>query len=251
MAAALAGLLCAGPGASRAAVIGTIGGTDAISMYQCPVSGDCYGTLSFDDGTPGVVTSQSSISASLINAVVHFEVTLDDERNNSATLFDPATTSILRAQFRGAPNGDLLIEDVNGNVLLAFDVVYVDVSTAVTPFPPADVDGQFSIGQQDEAAYATVGGSRLHLMGGTLNQLAGGIGTAAVFQMLFSTLNPALTNLKGYFGNDFTAGGTGGGQFASTWNLTLISTPEPATALLVGVGLLGLIAGARRSSRRE
>lgn len=245
--------------AALADPIATLGGIDATGQYACP-SGPgptCFGTLSFDDPSPGpdpgeVTTADPLLSAAL-GAWVSFEVVLGPVMNYCVDAdppctdpnFVPDTTNIRWARFLGSGD-DFVIFDDGMNVLLAFDINFIDVSTFVKAANDPVGDGAISLGGFSEESYKVY--SQLAISGGTLNQLVGGVGTPAVLAVQLISLTPSLADAKGYFGNNFLTGVGPAPVSASTWDLTII--PEPSTAVLLGSGLLGLIASARRYSRR-
>ena len=83
----------------------------------------------------------------------------------------------------------------------------------------------------------------------------GGIGTPAVLKMVWTNpsnpLPPPPTNFPnypGYLNESFTIGFQSNPASAVNWDIAFI--PEPGTAALLGFGLVGLWAHARRRSAR-
>jgi hypothetical protein len=248
--AALVGWLVAAPTAGAAVI--TIGGIDTESQYTGAgtPSADA-GILTFDDqlngmnvAEPGVVTS--SDIAALVGKSVAFEVILGATQQNGDP-FDPVTSSVRQARFLGTSSHDFRIYDnLTATTLLAFDIVHIDVTNATRAITGLDPDGSITLG--DPTATAT--SSLLLISGGTLNAVAGGIGTPARLQVQFITLTPPIlvkADFTGYLNGNFTSGFGASPVSTSTWDLTII--PEPSTAALVGFSLLGMVAVARRRSR--
>jgi hypothetical protein len=261
--------LCAAAPA-LATPIAVLGGIDDVGQYACPAgsgplpSSTCFGTLSFDGpdmgSDPGEVTSADpptnpTLAAAVLGAEVSLEVVLGPWKNNQWGIvpFDPANTRVDRARFLGDGSDFVIRDPLSGNVLLAFDVNFIDVSSFTLENPPADPDGSLTVGAFSEASYGQF--SALTLSGGTLNQLAGGPGQRAVLSVQMITLLPGLNfGLgKGYLGSNFLSGVGASPESGAVWDLTILPNviPEPSTAALVGFGLLGLIASARRYARRE
>lgn len=257
----LLGAVCAGllPAASASAL--SIGGIDSNTQFTgAGLAVADAGILTFDDqfnstNLPelGVVTSEDIPGFDLTNARVGFEALLSGTQRNGTDVFDPASTNINRARFVGTGGGELFILDPTDNttVLLSFDLSFIDVSQTAIAFPGVDPDGLILLGNADPASFNTARGSALTVSGGTLNAVVGGIGTPAVLSILMATIDPPLlssADRKGYFNDNFLSG-VGSPPVATTvWDLTII--PEPTTALLLGAGLLGLLAFARRSAAR-
>jgi hypothetical protein len=238
-------------GAPAQAISLHIGGVDAESQYTGAGTGNAdAGILTFDDSLnamndpePGVVTS--SDIAALIGKSVAFEVILGPTKPNGNP-FDPAIDNVKKARFLGTGGfGFRIYDNVTATTLLAFDVVHIDVTNATTAFLPIDPDGSITLGDPTIGATSSL----LLISGGTLNNLAGGIGTEALLQIQFVTLTPAINttaDFKGYLNDNFTSGFGSPPVSTSHWNLTII--PEPSTATLLGFSLLGLIGVARRRS---
>lgn len=281
----LAGLLggCALllPGSVRAAII-HIGGIDQNSQYTKPdpldeEAQDDAGIFTFDDQFNGFNDPERGLVTSCEDAggtactdfgldllsendlgesvpSVDFDVVLSATQENGIDPFDPATDNINKATFEGLSGAsDFVIWDPNGsgNILLQFNVVFIDVTQA-TPRQAVgpivlDPDGQINLGNADPLAVSSL----LTVSGGTLNQLVGGKGTPARLQLQMGTLDPAILNsaaLSGYFDDNFLSGfSSSTPRNDTTWNLTIV--PEPSTAALMGVSLIGLVGLARRYSR--
>jgi hypothetical protein len=263
----LAVLACAlGAGAAQASI--HIGGVDVQTEFTKPtaVSGT-PGLLSFSDAfnsgnnpEPGVVTSSDLVGFNLlgVNARAFFDVILSPLQEDDATPFNPATNNINLASFQGVTPTAFTIyqpqsstgpgQNVPVDILLTFSVSFIDVTNArqASTIPGVDPDGQIKLGNP-EAIDVT---SLLTVTGGSLAGLVGGVGTQARLEVLFVTPNPAIltkADLVGYFADNWTGGNAAQPVSATTWNLTII--PEPSTAALVGVALVGLVAIARRRAR--
>jgi hypothetical protein len=225
-----------------------IGGIDAETQYNRPGAPQAPGILTFDDAfngfnvaEPGSVTS-SDIPA-LLGADVDLEVALD------TSSFNPVTGDVRAAQFIGTGPGSEIAIMSGANILLAFDVVLLDVQQALhSGSPLGRPDGKIVLGNPELANYGTA--SILSVAGGTLNALVGGVGTPAVMELLMSSLNPAMNQPlrdAGYLNLNFT-NGVGISAVSTTWNITIV--PEPSTAALLGFSLLGMLAVVRRRARR-
>jgi hypothetical protein len=248
--AALVVWLAATPTAGAAVI--SMGGIDTESQYTGAGtgSGDA-GILTFDDALngmnaaePGVVTT--SDIAALIGKSVAFEVILAATQPNGDP-FNPLTDNVKNARFLGTGPSDFRIYDnLTSTTLLAFNIIHIDVTNATKAVAGLDPDGSITLGDPTETATSSL----LVISGGTLNNLAGGIGTQARLQVQFVTLTPAIlvkADFSGYLNDNFTSGFGAAPVSTSTWDLTII--PEPSTAALVGFSLLGLVAIARRRSR--
>ena len=260
-------LVFAGP--AGAAEIFHIGGNDRISQYEGFDSGQTNpGMFTFNEnangGNPipdlGVVTSEDlSLGAGncpsgatfLCTAKVGFNAILGPISRLGGS-FDPATSNIKQAVFLGLPGPDMYFLDPadNSTVLLAFELNFIHVTQASFESIPANEDGTILMGNPDPSAIS----SQLFLMGGTLNQLVGGIGSEARLEILMDSLTPAIMvkgDFKGYLNGNFLSGLGDAPVLPTTWNLTIIPVPEPSTAGLLGVSLLGLLALARRRALRS
>jgi hypothetical protein len=238
-----------------------IGGIDANSQYtgfktaESPPSPGAAGVLTFDDqfnqmNTPelGSVTSYDLPALNLIQganlAAVDFEAILGPISQQGVN-FNPATDNVKQAIFLGTMGPDFTIYDpLNSAVVaLAFELNFIEVTGATKALAGVDPDGSILLG--DPTATATT--SKLVLVGGTLNNLVGGIGTPARLEILMGTLTPPILvrgDFSGYLNVNFLSG-VGDPPVATTvWNLTII--PEPSTAVLLGFSLLGILAAARR-----
>lgn len=232
-----------------------IGGIDANSQYTGFVGAPTGpGILTFDGNTPelGRVTSYDLPALNLIQgpnqAKVNFEAILGPISQLGVN-FNPATDNVKQAIFLGTSGPDFTILDPidNMTVLLAFELNFIEVTGATKFVADTDPDGSILFG--DPTATAT--SSKLVLVGGTLNNLVGGIGTEARMEILMATLTPpimARADFKGYLNADFLSGVGAPPVATTTWNLTII--PEPSTAALLGFSLLGILAVARRRARR-
>jgi hypothetical protein len=248
--AALVAWLFAAPTAEAAVI--SMGGIDIESQYTgAGTASTDAGILTFDDALNGMndaefgLVSTSDIAA-LVGKSVDFEVILSANQPNGDP-FDPASDNIRNARFLGTGSyGFRIFDDLTSTTLLAFNVVHIDVTNATWAVAGIDPDGTITLGDPTETATSSL----LVVSGGTLNTLAGGIGTEARLQVQFVTLTPALLvkgDLSGYLNDDFTSGFGASPVSTSTWDLTII--PEPSTAALLGFSLLGLVAIARRRSR--
>lgn len=259
------------PGVASALNI-NLSGEDVLTQFTAS-----SGILTFSDGggSPGLVTADDTGLLTLgdSGADVFFDAVLSDFRFNGTTPFNPATDNIRRGNFVGRTVGSteiptLMITDgqVVPTTLLRFEaLVYDDQFTGsggprggldmsgatVVASPPNDPDGAIAIGDLQTSCPADIDGlchNELVLVGGSLAAQFGGIGSIAHLNLRLVSPNPDLTNLNGYFGNDFVAGN--GLQNAPTvWELTIVPIPEPGTFSLL-LGSLLLVAVARRPSRR-
>ncbi len=234
-----------------------IGGTDTISTYTgAGLAAPDAGVLTFDDASgPGLVTTDDQAIGLQTTGenqdTVSFEAILSPLQQNGNP-FDPATTNIKRAVFEGTGGHEFkIIDGTDGfTVLLALNLSFIDVASSTTWADPVlgDPDGLIIMGDSTEAAFGF--SSALQVSGGTLNQLVGGKGTPAVLEITMGTLTPAIlakADLKGYFNDNFLSGVGSPPIATTTWNLTITPIPEPGSAALLGVALIGLLAAARRS----
>lgn len=244
------GALWAGPALS--VPIAQIGGVDSETAYNGfdGVPAGQNGILTFDDAfngfndpEQGQVTTSAQVPA-LIGGKVYFEALLD------TSAFVPATGDVRDAVFIGTgagPEITILSPIDNTTVLLAFDIDFIEVTQGIPSGGLGGATGTIILGNPQESEYGIT--SQLQVAGGTLNALVGGVGTPAVMEMLMSALAPTMTKAlrnAGYLNTDFT-NGVGGSLEDTTWNITII--PEPSSAVLVGVALVGLVAIARRRVR--
>ncbi len=142
--------------------------------------------------------------------------------------------------------------DIPVNLLLVLDLNFIKVTDAVKAPGGPDGTGTFTLGNptQDFGITSALTISNT-LGGGDLAPLLGGPGTQAVMTMQLQSLDPALATFADIFNPGFLNANLTTG-FGSTpvgdlvWELRII--PEPSTAALLGVSLLGLLAWARRTS---
>jgi hypothetical protein len=219
-----------------------IDAVDAESQYTGfnPVVADS-GVFTFNDtfnGTnpsPERGTVTSSDVAGLLNGRVDLEIVLD------TTSYDPATSTPLGAPFVGTgPGAEIVIWDATEtSVLLSFDVSFINV-TSVAPFG----DGSFAMGAPNLNGYGV--SSQLAVSGGSLAGAVGGIGTAAVLEIIVDSPSPQLTtsNLFGYLNDSFTVGIPSQPPVGQVDIAIVI--PEPSLFALGTVALAGLVFTSRR-----
>lgn len=262
----LVSLLIAAPAA--ALTVYHIGGNDRISQYEGFDSGQTNpGTFTFDEPANGsnpvpdlgVVTSEDltlgagncpSGATFLCTAKVNFTAVLGPISQQGLN-FDPATGNIKQAIFLGGPGIDMYFLDPSDNttVLLAFELNFIEVTQASTETLPQNPDGTILLGDPNPAATT----SKLVLVGGTLNQMVGGVGSEARLQILMDSLTPAIlakADFSGYLNSNFVSGAGGAPVLPTVWDLTIIPIPEPSTAALLGFSLVSLLAIARRGANR-
>lgn len=257
-------------GAPAHAALIFIGGNDANSQFTgAGVTSPEAGVLTFDDtfnstNVPelGVVTScENDAGAACADfgldilssgvPTVNFAAVLSATQENGIDPFDPATDNINKASFVGMAGPDFVIWDPNGsgNILLAFELSFVDVTQAKKKSSLfGDPDGTITLGDADPNALTSL----LTVSGGSLNHLVGGVGTPARLQVQMATLTPGIltkSDLSGYFNTNFLSGEGAEPRADTIWDITIV--PEPSTAALLGVSLLGLVGLARRYSRPE
>jgi hypothetical protein len=247
-----------------------IGGNDRISQYYgFDGSQPWPGLLTFQEPsngsnpTPdlGSVTSEDlagggancSLGANVLcNAKVEFDAILGPISQQGVN-FVPSTSNIKQAIFLGANVGaDMVFIDPNDNVtvLLAFELNFIEVTQASKELLPQNPDGTILLGNPT----GTADSSKLVLIGGTLNQLVGGVGSEARLQLLMDSLTPSILakgDFAGFLNGNFLSGAGGTPVLPTVFDMTIIAIPEPSTAALLGFSLLSLLALARRSSRRR
>ena len=267
------GVLFAAP--ATASII-TITGADEDSQYvgagtgdplaglmTFTLDGDDSGFVSAVDGAgdlTGTGFDPANISATEVRA--WFSVELGPNQNPSpgnGGPFDPATDNVNKARFLGngadfsiftvvdplTPGGS----NTPDEMLLIFDIDFVDVTASTKAQGLFDTDGSVSLGDPTETATS----SSLTLVGGTMAAAFGGVGSSARLSVTYASLsNPILKggDRNGYLNDDFTSGISVPGQ-APTWTLTIIPIPEPGTASLLGLSLLVITGLARRQSSRH
>jgi len=239
--------------AGESSALYTLGGIDVETQYTgAGTASSEAGILTFDDALDGynstqdgIVTTYSIGLDALLNKSVAFEALLGPTRPNGLA-FDPAVDNLKQARFIGTGGYEFRIYD-GSTTLLALDLVYLDVTNgtwAVTPDP----DGSITLGDPTLSATSSL----LHVSGGSLNQLVGGIGSEARLQIQLVTLSVpilAKADLKGYLNDNFTSGVGSPPVSTATWELAINPIPEPGTASLLGFALLGLVGIARRGAR--
>ena len=249
-------------GSARATI--DIGGIDAQSQFNNLSASTNPGLLTFNDSwsstnqrEPGVVTSSDLGGFDLlgVNARAFFDVILSPTRNDGVTPFNPATDDINLASFAGATPTAFTIftpmsntgsgQNIPVDILLTFSISHIDVTNArqASPIPGVDPDGLIKLGNPQLSDTTSL----LTVTGGSLANLVGGVGTQAHLEVLFVTPNPAIltkAQLSGYFNGNWTAGNASQPVSATTWNLTIV--PEPSSAALLGLAMVGLVTVARR-----
>lgn len=227
-----------------------IGGKDGITQYTAP-SGSDPGVLTFSDsgGSPGLVDEDSDVGLLPVGAEVFFEAELSSEGAFGSGPFDASTDNILLAQFERTSNITFRITDGEAipTTLLTFDLVNADTITVSTAIAASgnDPDGRIGIG----SLTVGVGGNELELTGGALAAQYGGVGSKGYLLLGLDSPDPAIlsnADLNGYFGQDFTSG-NGLLNAPTVWDLAIIPIPEPGTAPLLALALVGL--GALRARR--
>lgn len=225
---------------------------------------DAYSGTGFEDLTDNTTRSWLNIQLG---------PTQNPIAGDGVSPFDPASTgtdgNVKRARFEGVDGmADFAIFKVDAGLdgivdptesnsptdfLLLFDIEFIDVTGATKRETTGggtiviDPDGSITLG--DPSINAT--SSRLTIIGGSLANQFGGIGTEARLSVKFETLDPAIlsnSDFRGYLGSDFTSGVGATPVVPTRWELTIV--PEPGTAALVGLGLAGLSFVRRRGSRR-
>jgi hypothetical protein len=217
--------------------VARMGGSDLDSDYTAS-----SGVLTFGSGSDlGNVTSTW-----LQTADVSFDVVLDLSGG-----FNPATDYALNATFVGASEGPdfVIYEPLNSSVVaLGFEVNFIEVTAVRTHQMFTRPGGEIQLGQA-EVFQAT---SRLVLTEGSALNSVLQAGSEAWLRVVLRSLDPSLTTAggPGYLGSDFQGGITGPPVSTSQWAIVIEPIPEPGTAMLLGLGLLTLVATARRSARR-
>lgn len=261
-AAATAGLLAVALliAAPAAALEIHIGGIDANTQYTGFVGAPTgAGILTFDDqfnqmNTPelGRVTSYDLPALNLIQGAIQAEVDFEailGPISQQGDNFIPKDDNVKQAIFLGTSGPDFTIFDpLNSSVAaLVFELNFIEVTGATKALAGVDPDGSILLGEPVVGATS----SRLVLVGGTLNNLVGGVGSQARLEILMGTLTPGIlarADFTGYLNASFLSG-VGSDPVATTvWNLVIV--PEPSTAVLLGFALLGVLAAARRRAPR-
>jgi hypothetical protein len=238
--------------AGSAGAIGPVlmGGVDAQSSYEGFLDGQPNaGVFTFFDAavetTPlkGFMTTPPVGYPAFLNATIDLELIFD------TSVCNPAACSILNAEFKGAnPGADMMIWPAAGGPipLLALDVVRIEVVQAVhttgglialggqvvNPGPNLFASSELTIvgGSEAAALMAAAGGNKAILridIDKPKDKAGNNITAADVF-------------LAGdWFNDDFTVGLPSIAPVGGT-NFDLVLVPEPGTAALLGLSLLGL-----------
>jgi hypothetical protein len=200
-----------------------IGGIDLTTDYSYDAG--TGGVLGFGAVPGQVTTTDDARVASLQGGAVSFEALLDPA-------YDPATGHGRDASFVSSGAQLLFFDPSDGvTVLLAFDLVSLDVST-FSGFSDQILLGD--IAPDTSASLLTVADS-------PLAQAFGWVGESALFQVeLFDPdINVQGQPPGGFWTQDFSNTNT-------TWNLSIQVAPEPGTAVLLGASLVALGALRRR-----
>jgi hypothetical protein len=235
-----------------AATVITMGGFDVTSQYtytgSTPTSGP--GMLTFGSNSErGWISTEDILGSNCATGLLCMgAVTLDLLLDQSGG-FNVVTGKANQATFVGAGAGpDFAIYEAGDNttVALGFEVNFIDVTQVQTDNPPVIPGGTIVLGTSVVNAIS----SRLVLTSGSLNALIG-LGSEAWLHVRLPGLSPALTARggTGYLANNFASGIAAPGP-DTVWDLVIVPIPEPTTAVLLGLGLLAMVATARRTARR-
>jgi hypothetical protein len=130
---------------------------------------------------------------------------------------------------------------VDGDLLLALNIVTIAVSQAI------GFTEQVTLASLDPGSFGQATGSVLSVAASPLAAAVGGVGTNVIFHAVFDSV-PGFGGSNGgppIWYDDFTSDAS-----RVDWSIKILTAPEPASALLVGAGLLGLMAVARRTRPR-
>ena len=221
---ALAWLFAAGA-AQAAPIIDFIAATDAVSGYDVG-SGVFATTASPGDGLSGVVTQPSGHAVFGANLDLAIDLVGSEGPATIGTVFTGAN----------AMAADLWIHDpLTSAVLLSVEIHSLVVSNIVSGAPGSTFTS-VNFGGIDEQV--NMGQSLIEISGGSLAADFGGVGTQGLMFMLVNQPSKFFFP-GGVFNSSFTA--------ASNIQLKFLPIPEPNTALLVGIPMLGLAMWRRRS----
>jgi len=252
--AALSGLLAgvATLVAVSAAAIGPVlmGGVDAQSSYEGFLDGQPNaGVFTFFDAAVETTPLKGFMDTPPVGFPAFINATIDLELIFDTSVCSPASCAIQNAEFKGAnPGADMMIWPAAGGPipLLALDVVRIDVVQAspnsgglialgsqVVNFGPA-LFGKSEltiVGGSEAAAIIALVGSDKAILRIDIDKPKDKSGSGIVIGDLFPTGN--------WFNDDFTVGLPSIPPVGGT-NLDLVLVPEPGTAALLGLSLLGL-----------
>ena len=258
--AALSGLLAgvATLVASSAGAIGPIlmGGVDAQSSYEGFLDGQPNaGVFTFFDAAVETTPLKGFMDTPPLGFPAFVNATIDLELIFDTSVCGPAACAIQNAEFKGANLGaDMFIWPAAGGPipLLALDVVRIEVvqaspnsggvialgSQVVNLGPTLFAKSELTIlgGSEAAAIIAAAGGGKA-ILRIDIDKPKDKSGSGIVIGDLFGTGN--------WFNDDFTVGLPSIAPVGGT-NFDLVIVPEPGTAALFGLSLLGLALHRRR-----
>jgi hypothetical protein len=220
-----------------AAVPLTLEGLSDFTYVGDSSGSNATGNLSFDAGAhvDSVLNTTNPLLLALSAAEVTFTAALDP-----STM--PVVTSAPWPHTRDAvltgtgPLPEIQFK-IDGSVVLALEIEYIAVSQAI------GATEQVLLASFDPASFGEPEGSVLRVAPSPLADQVGGVGTEAIFYVVFDS-NPGFGGRNAgppIWYDDFTSDAS-----RADWSIKILFAPEPGSALLTGMGLLGLVAWSRR-----
>ena len=200
------------------------------------------GTLTFAPGSGHVDSVLNTTNLNLLdlaNADITFSAALDPSTMPVETSAPwPHTRDAVLEASNGLPG---IVFSIDGVPLLALDINYIAVSQAI------GFTEQITLASFDPASFGQSEGSVLRVANSPLASQVGGVGAEAIFYVVFDSVPGFGGSNAGppIWYDNFTSDAS-----RADWSIKILFTPEPGSGLLTGMGLLGLVAFARRRARK-